>query len=174
MNTDHPTDFPPRIITTGGTFDKVYDPLTGALVFDHTQVPQLLMRADIVYPITELMLIDSLHMTDTHRAQISMACRECDESRIVIVHGTDTMNLTAQALAALALPKTIVITGAMIPARVNGSDALFNLGYAIAAAQHAQPGVWIAMNGQTFAWNDVHKNREAGRFEKGASPTRGA
>ncbi len=158
----------PRIITTGGTFDKAYNPLNGALVFDHTQVPAMLARADIVCPVTELMLIDSLDMTDSHRAQLLMACREADESRLLVVHGTDTMTLSARAIAEGGLDKTIVLTGAMVPYRIKSSDALFNLGYALAAAQHRGPGVWICMNGQTFAWNDVHKNRTAGRFESGA------
>ena len=88
------------------------------------------------------------------------------EARIVIVHGTDTMRDTAAVLGAAALAKTIVLTGAMVPYEIAESDALFNLGFAIAAAQLSAPGVWVAMNGQVFAWNDVRKNRAAGVFER--------
>ncbi len=156
-----------RIIATGGTFDKHYDPLTGQLVFGDSVLPEAIARARLAEPpaFEPLMAIDSLDMDDSHRLQVLQACERSPEQRIVIVHGTDTMRETAEVLGRAALSKTIVLTGAMVPCRVDGSDALFNLGFACAAVQLGSPGVWIAMQGKLFPWDDVRKNREAGRFE---------
>lgn len=156
-----------RIIATGGTFDKQYDPLSGQLVFGASVLPDLIARARLAEsPAFEpLMAIDSLDMDDSHRQQVLQACERSPQQHLVIVHGTDTMRETAEVLGRAALRKTIVLTGAMVPCRVDGSDAVFNLGFACAAAQLAAPGVWIAMQGRLFPWNDVRKNREAGRFE---------
>lgn len=156
-----------RIIATGGTFDKQYDPLTGQLVFGDSVLPDLIARARLAETpeFEPLMAIDSLDMDDSHRQQVLQACERSPQQRIVIVHGTDTMRETAEVLGRAALGKSIVLTGAMVPCRVDGSDALFNLGFACAAAQLAAPGVWIAMQGTLFPWDDVRKNREAGRFE---------
>ncbi len=156
-----------RIIATGGTFDKQYDPLTGELVFGDSILPSLLERARITAPcrFEPLLALDSLDMQDAHRQQVRQACARSDETRIVIVHGTDTMRETAEVLGHAALDKTIVLTGAMVPCRIDGSDAPFNLGFACAAAQLCEPGVYIAMNGQVFPWNAVRKNRSAGLFE---------
>ncbi len=85
-----------------------------------------------------------------------------------MIHGTDTMTQTARVLGVAQLAKTIVLTGAMIPYAIQGSDALFNLGFACAAAQLLPPGVYIAMNGQIFTWDNVHKNTQTGVFEAGA------
>lgn len=156
-----------RIIATGGTFDKHYDPLTGQLIFADSVIPAALARARITlhYQFDPLMAIDSLDMQDTHRRQILAACERSEESHIVIVHGTDTMRETAALLGRAQLPKTIVLTGAMVPYRIDDSDALFNLGFACAAALLCAPGVQIAMNGQVFPWQTVRKNRSAGVFE---------
>lgn len=156
-----------RIIATGGTFDKQYDPLTGQLVFGDSVLPEAIARARLAEPpaFEALMAIDSLDMDDSHRHQVLQACERSAQDRIVIIHGTDTMRETAEVLGRAALPKTIVLTGAMVPCRVDGSDALFNLGFACAAAQLGSTGVWIAMQGKLFPWDDVRKNREAGRFE---------
>lgn len=156
-----------RIIATGGTFDKHYDPVTGALVFRDSVLPAALERARLVDPpaFEPLMAIDSLDMQDSHRQQVLQACRHSPESQIVVIHGTDTVRETAAVLGNAGLGKTIVLTGAMLPYRVADSDALFNLGFAFAAAQLAAPGVWVAMNGRLFSWDDVRKNREAGIFE---------
>ncbi|MFK7965282.1 MAG: asparaginase domain-containing protein [Burkholderiaceae bacterium] len=155
-----------RIICTGGTFNKVYNPLTGELTFSDSQVSSLLKIARCQLPVTELMLIDSLDMTDTTRQHLVDACRSATESRLVIVHGTDTMVESASTVNDAALNKTIVFTGAMVPNSVNSSDASFNLGYAIAAAQHVDAGVWVAMNAQLHQWQEVRKNRELGVFEQ--------
>ncbi len=156
-----------RIIATGGTFDKQYDPLTGQLVFGDSIIPSALRRARITVPamFEPLMAIDSLDMQDSHRQQIRAACERSDETQIVIVHGTDTMRETAEMLAHAQLAKTIVLTGAMVPYRIDDSDALFNLGFACAAAALGAAGVYIAMNGRVFPWHAVRKNRDAGVFE---------
>ena len=156
-----------RIIATGGTFDKQYDPLTGNLVFRDSVLPEAIERARLTEPTNfeALLAIDSLDMQDEHREQIRAACERSPESQIVIVHGTDTMRETAEVLGRAAFDKTIVLTGAMVPCRIDGSDALFNLGFACAAAKLCGQGVYIAMNGRVFRWDDVRKNRDAGRFE---------
>jgi L-asparaginase len=156
-----------RIVVTGGTFDKQYDELRGELTFKDSHLPGILKQAritaEIVLEINQL--IDSLHMQDVNRQHILASCRAAPEERIVIVHGTDTMAVTAGMLGEAGLAKTIVLTGAMIPYAVMGSDSLFNLGFAVAAAQLLPHGVYIAMNGQTFPWHNVRKNTASGVFE---------
>jgi len=156
-----------RIIATGGTFDKHYDPLTGNLIFRDSVLPEALDRARLTSPVSfePLLALDSLEMQDNHRQQIREACKRSAENRIVIVHGTDTMPETARVLGQAALKKTIVLTGAMVPYQISQSDALFNLGFACAAANLAATGVYIAMNGQLFSWDDVMKNRDRGVFQ---------
>tara|TARA_R110002049_G_scaffold229153_1_gene401269 strand:- start:2 stop:481 length:480 start_codon:yes stop_codon:yes gene_type:complete len=155
-----------RIISTGGTFEKVYDMLQGKLRFDESQIPKLLATARAEIPCSELMLVDSLEMSDEQRHELIQACRQATEDQLVVIHGTDTMVETAEALAGANIPKTIVLTGAMVPERVADSDAVFNLGYAIAAAQLAEPGIWVAMNGRLHRWDSVYKNRTKGIFEE--------
>ncbi|MBP6774279.1 MAG: asparaginase [Gemmatimonadaceae bacterium] len=156
-----------RIIVTGGTFDKEYDELHGALFFQHTHVEEMLARGRcrVDVAIDVQLMLDSLDMTDAHRAQIVTACRSCPESQIVITHGTDTMVETARVLAAADLGKTVVLTGAMVPYAFGSSDGLFNLGSALSFAQALPIGVYVAMNGRWFAWDKVRKNREIGVFE---------
>lgn len=158
-----------RILVTGGTFDKEYNELKGSLAFNRTHVEDMLQRGrcrlDVVVDV--LMMVDSLDMSDADRARIVQACRQCDEPRVVITHGTDTMVETAQAIAAGVPHKTVVLTGAMVPYAFGSSDGLFNLGSALSFVQALPPGVYVAMNGRVFSWNDVHKNREQGVFEAG-------
>ncbi|MGH7503699.1 MAG: asparaginase domain-containing protein [Longimicrobiales bacterium] len=158
---------PIRVFVTGGTFDKEYDELRGTLYFEDTHMPELLKlgRCRLDVAVRTLMMIDSLEMTDEDRATIVDHCRRCEETRIVITHGTDTMVETATALAADSADKTIVLTGAMVPYAFGSSDGLFNLGSALSFVQVLPPGVYIAMNGRWFPWNDVRKNRETGAFE---------
>jgi len=156
-----------RILITGGTFDKEYDEITGQLYFKETHVPEMLRLGRCRVPVTleTVLLIDSLQMGDADRRRVADRCRNCDERQIVITHGTDTMVETARAIAADVAGKTIVLTGAMVPYAFGSSDGLFNLGSALSFVQTLPPGVYIAMNGTHFAWNNVRKNREAGRFE---------
>ncbi|MEZ5657922.1 MAG: asparaginase domain-containing protein [Burkholderiaceae bacterium] len=154
-----------RILATGGTFDKRYDPIAGSLTFTETAIDQLLAPPQAAYPVEQLMQIDSLEMTDEHRRQLGNACRHADERRLVVVHGTDTMVESAATIAAMVTDKTVVLTGAMVPHSVIGSDAAFNLGFALAAARCLPSGVWIAMHGELHDWRQVHKNRAIGRFQ---------
>ena len=157
-----------RIFITGGTFDKEYNELTGQLYFKDTHLHELLEmgRNRIDAEIRTLMMIDSLEMTNNDRELIAHQCNHCEETSIVITHGTDTMTETAKYLAAKVTNKTIVLTGAMIPIKFGSSDGLFNLGSALAFSQTLSPGVYIAMNGRYFQWDNVRKNKESGVFEE--------
>jgi L-asparaginase len=157
-----------RILVTGGTFDKDYDEIEGKLHFGGTRVPEMLSlgRCAVPVEVETLMLKDSLDLTDTDRERIVQACQRSPAERIVITHGTDTMEKTARAIGTAALPKTIVLTGAMVPYTFGSSDGLFNLGSALAFAQSLPPGTYVAMNGRYFPWNNVRKNRELGFFEE--------
>lgn len=157
-----------RIFVTGGTFDKEYNELNGQLFFKDTHIQEILKlgRCKLDLSVRTLMLVDSLEMTETDRNIIVESCKRADEDRIVITHGTDTMTVTAQVLAENITNKTIIITGAMIPYKFGSSDGLFNLGSALAFAQTLPHGVYIAMNGKYFNWNNVKKNRQTGFFEE--------
>ena len=157
-----------RILITGGTFDKEYNELTGQLFFKDTHLPEMLKlgRCRVQVDIRTLMMIDSLDMTEQDRALIADHCLKADEKKIIITHGTDTMADTASFLAGRVTDKTIVITGAMIPYKFGSSDGLFNLGSAMAFVQSLPHGVYVAMNGRVFPWNNVRKNRKTGEFEE--------
>lgn len=154
------------ILTTGGTIDKNYfDALSEYQIVD-SGIPALLAEARVALPhrLVELMRKDSLELTDADRLLIATAAREAAESRIVITHGTDTMTETAKVLAAEVPGKTLVLTGALSPARFAETDAHFNLGMAFATAQVAEHGVYIAMSGEVFNGHKVRKDRAAGKF----------
>ena len=153
------------VLTTGGTIDKNYfDALSEYQIVD-SGIPALLKEARVALPfrIEEVCRKDSLELTEADRAELARRVAAAPETRIVITHGTDTMTTTATALAAIA-GKTMVLTGALSPARFAETDAPFNLGMAFAAAQVAPPGVYIAMSGQVFDGLAVRKDRAAGRF----------
>jgi L-asparaginase len=157
---------PILILTTGGTIDKAYfDALSEYQIVD-SGIPALLKEARVALPfrVVELMRKDSLELTAEDRDLIASTARKAPESRIVVTHGTDTMTETARVIAAKVPGKTIVLTGALTPARFAETDAPFNLGMAFAAAQTCPPGVWIAMSGQVFDGLKVRKDRAAGRF----------
>lgn len=157
-----------RIFITGGTFDKEYNELDGKLFFKDTHLPEMLKlgRCKVPVEIRTLMLLDSLEMTDADREIIVEQCLKCKEDRIVITHGTDTMEETAKILGKAVTGKTIVLTGAMVPYKFGSSDGLFNLGSGLAFAQTLPHGVYIAMNGRYFTWDNVEKNRKTGEFEE--------
>jgi len=156
-----------QILVTGGTFDKEYNELTGELFFQNTHIPDMLKlgRCRLEVDIETLMMIDSLQMTEADRGLLVERCRVAAANRIVITHGTDTMELTAAALGRQIEGKTIVLTGAMVPYKFGSSDGMFNLGTALAFVQTLEPGVYVAMNGRCFPWHSVRKNRELGIFE---------
>jgi L-asparaginase len=157
-----------RVFVTGGTFDKEYNELDGSLYFKDTHVPEMLSlgRCKVDVDIRTLMMVDSLEMTEADRHLLIDQCRKTRQHRIVITHGTDTMEVTARILAEAMTDKTIVLTGAIIPYKFHSSDGLFNLGSAIAFAQTLPPGVYVAMNGRYFQWDNVRKNRKTGQFEE--------
>jgi L-asparaginase len=112
------------------------------------------------------MMVDSLEMTDADRELIVGQCLATEEERILVTHGTDTMEVTARVLGGRVRGKTIVLTGAMVPYKFGSSDGLFNLGSALAFVQTLPHGVYIAMNGRRFTWDNVRKNRKTGEFEE--------
>ncbi len=156
-----------RVFITGGTFDKSYEEISGKLDFKDTHIQEMLRlgRCRLPVEVRTLMMLDSLEMTDADRQLILQNCRSATEERLVITHGTDTMIDTARVLGEARLPKTIVLTGAMVPYAFGSSDGLFNLGSALSFVQALPQGVYVAMNGRCFAWDDVVKNRELGIFE---------
>ena len=157
-----------RIFVTGGTFDKEYNELNGELFFKDSHLPEMLRlgRCKVEVDIRTLMMIDSLGMTTEDRELIARHCETSEEDKIIITHGTDTMTDTAEVLASIIKNKTIVLTGAMIPYKFGSSDGLFNLGSALAFVQTLPAGVFIAMNGKCFNWNNVRKNKKTGEFEE--------
>ena len=157
-----------RIFITGGTFDKEYNELNGQLYFKDTHLSDLLEmgRNKASVEIRTLMMVDSLEMSDEDRDLIVHQCINCDETKIVITHGTDTMSDTAKVLAKKMTGKTVILTGAMIPIKFGSSDGLFNLGSALAFAQSLPAGVYVAMNGRYFNWDNVRKNKQTGVFEE--------
>ncbi len=157
-----------KVFATGGTFDKEYNELTGTLFFQRTHLGDMLEhgRCRLKVSIETLMMIDSLEMTGADRALILKRCLETPEERIVVTHGTDSMEQTAAVLGKSMAGKTVVLTGAMVPYTFGSSDGMFNLGTALAFVQTLPHGVYVAMNGRYFAWNSVRKNRKLGIFEE--------
>lgn len=155
-----------RVITAGGTIDKVYFDDASTFNVGDPQVGPLFKEANVTfdYVVESVMQKDSLHMTDEDRALIRTRVAAAPEKLILITHGTDTMTATAAHLAGLA-DKVIVFTGSMVPARFRQTDAFFNLGCAVGALQVLPPGVYIAMNGRVFPAAEVKKNRAESRFE---------
>lgn len=159
-----------RIITTGGTFDKQYDAISGELTFRESQLPRILNQARCTLSIhlEGPLAIDSLFMTDEQREEIAQTCVHSPEERIVVIHGTDTMCRTASVIAEALKEdanRTVVLTGAMIPYSLENSDAVFNLGCALTAVQLLPPGVYITMSGRVFPHDNCRKNKDKGVFE---------
>lgn len=156
-----------KVLITGGTIDKQYNELNGELIFTQSGVKDMLAqgRAKLDISYETVMLKDSLELNDDDRQKILAACLACDESQIVITHGTDTMVETSQVLAAGIKDKTIVLLGAMVPYQFKNSDTLFNLGCAMAAVQTLENGVYITMNGKIFNYDEVIKNKDLGEFQ---------
>lgn len=156
-----------RIFVTGGTFDKEYNELRGELYFRDTHIREILDlgRSRLDVQVKTLMMIDSLEMTEQDRKYILESCKYALEDKIIITHGTDTMEVTAKVLGEAGLNKTIVLTGAMIPYKFGSSDGLFNMGCALAYVQTLSKGVYVAMQGHYFPWDNVTKNKAGGFFE---------
>ncbi len=154
-----------HIFTTGGTIDKIYFDALSEFQVGETALDAILREANVTLPytLTSLMKKDSLDLNDTDRAVIRTAITTTAARHILVTHGTDTMAQTAAELTDIS-DKTIVLTGAMQPARLRSTDAIFNVGFALSAALLAPPGIYIAMNGRVFAAGSVVKDRVAGRF----------
>lgn len=155
-----------HIITTGGTIDKIYFDAKSDYQVGEPVIGELLDTMGVSFPYTveSALRKDSLDLNDDDRAHIRRLVEACSEPRVLITHGTDGMVATGQALKGLR-EKVVVLTGALQPAAFKSSDAIFNIGCAIGALQAAEPGVYIAMNGQLFDIENVHKNLDANRFE---------
>ncbi|MEO5906902.1 MAG: asparaginase domain-containing protein [Saprospiraceae bacterium] len=157
-----------QVFVTGGTFDKEYNYITGELYFEDTHLKEMFERgrSSLDIDVKTLMMLDSLEMTEADRSIIVHNCIRCQVDKILITHGTDRMVETAKVLAEQSIPKTIVLTGAMVPyAFGTSSDGFFNLGNALAFVQQLPHGVFIAMNGRCFNWDKAVKNRSTGFFE---------
>ena len=155
-----------KILTVGGTIDKIYFDAQSEFQVGEPQIGELLQEANVNfdYSVESLLRKDSLDMTDEDRQLVRAAVERDTTDHILITHGTDTMADTARALVGVA-GKTVVLTGAMQPASLRKSDAIFNIGFAIAALQRLDEGVYVAINGQVFDPRHVHKNRDQQRFE---------
>ena len=155
------------IVTTGGTIDKVYFDQKSDYQVGQTIIGSLLSEAQVTHPyrINEVLQKDSLDLNDADRAAIHKAIAGDTSARVIVTHGTDTMTDTAQYLSNIK-GKTIVMTGSLAPARFAMTDAMFNVGMAVAAVQTMDHGVYIAMNGTVFPAKSVIKNREMNRFER--------
>lgn len=156
------------IFTTGGTFDKIYFDAKSEFHIGDTQVNPILEEGNVTlkYQVESVFRKDSLDVTDEDRRNLCEKVAACSSERIIITHGTDTMADTAKLLASYDIAgKTIVLVGAMQPARMRYTDAPFNLGFALAAVQLLDADIYIAMNGQVFHHSNVTKNRGESRFE---------
>ncbi len=158
---------PVRILTTGGTIDKVYFDARSSFEVGEPIVDTILREAlvEVPWQVQVLMHKDSLELTDEDRIRIREAVVAAEEDALVITHGTDTMSLTADFLQNAAPAKTIVLTGSLSPARFRNSDAVFNIGAAFTASQAMPPGVYVSMNGRIFPAGQVRKNTDTNRFE---------
>ena len=154
------------IVTTGGTIDKVYFDDKSDFQVGEPQIGQILQELGVAFRFRVIPILrkDSLHLNDGDRELIRATIAAQSSRHVLITHGTDSMVETARALGSLA-DKTIVLTGALNPARYRGSDAEFNIGTAVGAVQSLQPGVYIAMNGRIWDPRGVRKNVAANRFE---------
>lgn len=157
-----------KLFVTGGTFDKEYNELNGELFFQNTQVGEMLSlgRCKVPVSVRTLMMVDSLEMTDDDREIILNQVRKCAEEKVIITHGTDSMEITAALLGKEIKNKTVILTGAMVPYKFGSSDGLFNLGSAVAFAQSLPYGVYVVMNGRFFSHDNVRKNKSLGVFEE--------
>ena len=166
MSEEHVKKHQVKILCTGGTIDKVYFDALSEYQIGDPVVKNILKEAlaKFSFDIVSILKKDSLEITDEDRDLIFKHVADESCEHILITHGTDTMINTAQRLSEIK-NKTIVLTGAMQPARFRNTDAIFNIGYAIAAAQHLPHGIYLAMNGQIFTPDAVQKNRAQAQFE---------
>lgn len=156
-----------RIINTGGTFNKRYDPIKGELFVpnDDCAVETILKSLVIDIPVSGIVYKDSLEMNDQDRKVLADAIAQCDEKTVIVVHGTDTMDLSAAYIDTLKLDKTVVFTGAMVPFSIDPLEATANLSMAMGYARNAKDGVYIVIQGVMNSFKQVKKNKSVGKFE---------
>jgi len=157
-----------KIMNTGGTFNKRYDPITGDLEvpFDNLAIEEIVKSFSYEVEIAGMLYKDSLEMDDDDRQQLTAIMEADDEEIFVVVHGTDTMHMTAMQLAAYLPDRVIVIVGAMVPYSIDKTEASLNLGMALGfAATQPAKGVYICMSGIIAPYTQIEKNRAEGRFE---------
>ncbi|HXH00792.1 MAG TPA: asparaginase domain-containing protein [Xanthomonadaceae bacterium] len=154
------------IVTTGGTIDKIYFDDKSDFQVGEPQIGRILEELGVAFRFTVIPILrkDSLHITDADRELVRATIAAQPARHVLVTHGTDSMVETAKVLADIP-DKTIVLTGALNPARFRGSDAEFNIGTAVGAVQSLPAGVWIAMNGRIWDPAEVRKNTDANRFE---------
>jgi L-asparaginase len=150
------------IVTTGGTIDKSEYQLGAPYIGDILSQLGVAFAFDVI----PILRKDSLHITADDRELIRRTIAQQPHRHVLVTHGTDTMVETAQLLQEIP-DKVIVLTGALNPARFQGSDAVFNIGCAVGALQTLPDGVYVAMNGRVWDPRHVRKNRAANRFEAG-------
>lgn len=157
------------IINTGGTFNKRYDPIAGELVVPKDDLAVTSILDCFTYPLSVKGMIykDSLEMEDADRNALGEAISALSDKTIVVVHGTDTMDHTAEHLASLALDKVVVLTGAMVPYSIDPVEATANLAMAMGLAEaNEKAGVYICMQGVLAPYKHIRKNRSTGKFER--------
>ena len=157
------------IVTTGGTIDKIYFDDKSDYQIGDPQIGMILRELGVIFRFTVIPILrkDSLHITDADRELVRATIAAQSARHVLVTHGTDSMVQTGAVLKSIG-DKTIVMTGALSPARFRGSDAEFNIGCAIGAVQSLPPGVYIAMNGRIWDPAKVRKNVDANRFEASA------
>ena len=156
-----------KFFAVGGTIDKVYFDALSKYEVGESNIDDILKnaRVNFEYDISSILKKDSLEMTDKDRLTIRQAVQNEPNNKVIITHGTDTMIETAKVLGTVK-DKVIVLTGAMEPAKFKSSDAIFNLGAAVAAVQKLPNGVYLAISGRIFTPENVRKNRILKIFEE--------
>jgi L-asparaginase len=156
------------IVTTGGTIDKIYFDDKSEYQIGAPYIGDILSQLGVAFAFDVIPILrkDSLHITADDRELIRRTIAQQPHRHVLVTHGTDTMVETAQLLQEIP-DKVIVLTGALNPARFQGSDAVFNIGCAVGALQTLPDGVYVAMNGRVWDPRHVRKNRAANRFEAG-------
>jgi len=155
------------ILNTGGTFNKRYDPISGELFVpnDNHAVEAILKSLVVDIPLQGVIYKDSLEMDNHDRSLLATTIRQADEKIVIVVHGTDTLDLSAAYIASLALEKVVVFTGSMIPFSIDTIEATANLSMALGYAQNVSNGVYIVMQGVMGRYDSVKKNKSVGKFE---------
>ncbi len=156
------------ILNSGGTFNKRYNPLNGELEipYDNEVLERILQSVDSNYDVAGVIYKDSLEMDIDDRKMLASIIMESKDDTFIIIHGTDTMNITADFLATIFEDRKIILTGAMNPFEIDSVEASLNLGIAIGFAKASKDyGVYICMNGFVEPSESISKNKNLGKFE---------